>query len=317
MADQQLWAVAADGGYLNNPRLDEQLRHALEPLMRFRQFVDYKPAWGLHKGDTLVFDLISEISTAGGTLIETDTIPEHKFQVARGTITLHEYGNAIPWSEKLATFSKWDITDPVTQVLRRDANKVLDRAAALPFRTTVRKYVPLTTATYTLESSTGTRAANAAGAVLNDYHIKNIIDQLRKWNVPPADSNGNYICIASVDALRAIKDDSNWTDAAKYGDPERLFSGEVGRYYGCRFIEETNVLVNTLGSGVTMGEAVFFGANAVAEGVAVPLQLRKKVPDDYGRSRGMAWYTIAGWAQNWKTGLSGHADPVIHVTSSK
>lgn len=31
----QRWAVSADGGFLGNPELSRQLRHATQPLMRF------------------------------------------------------------------------------------------------------------------------------------------------------------------------------------------------------------------------------------------------------------------------------------------
>lgn len=95
-------------------------------------------------------------------------------------------------------------------------------------------------------------------------------------------------------------------------DPERLFSGEVGRYYGCRFIEENNVLKNTLG-GSTFGEAVFFGADAVMEGVAIPEEVRARVPGDYGRRKGIAWYAILGWKKIWDYSDDSE-EHIIHVT---
>ena len=74
-----------------------------------------------------------------------------------------------------------------------------------------------------------------------------------------------------------------------------LFNGEVGQYYGCRFIEETNVLVNTLGSGAVDGEAVFFGADAVREGIVVPEDIRIDLPKDFGRDQAIAWYYLGGF----------------------
>ena len=62
-------ADTGQGGWFHNPRLSQQLRHALVPLQKFRQFVDIKEGWGKGVGDTLYFDKISRISTAVGTLV--------------------------------------------------------------------------------------------------------------------------------------------------------------------------------------------------------------------------------------------------------
>jgi len=94
MSGLQYRATDAQGGFFTNPRLSEKLRYSLVPLMKFRQFVDVKEGWGMGKGDTLYFDKISKISTAGGTLVETNTMPEHQFAISRGTIVLSEWGKA-------------------------------------------------------------------------------------------------------------------------------------------------------------------------------------------------------------------------------
>jgi hypothetical protein len=40
--------------------------------------------------------------------------------------------------------------------------------------------------------------------------------------------------------------------------------------------------------------AIFMGADTVAEAVAIPEEIRGKIPTDYGRSRGIAWYYLGG-----------------------
>jgi len=136
---------------------------------------------------------------------------------------------------------------------------------------------------------------------------------MKKANIEKYEGE-NYVCIASVNAVRGLKDDSKWEDAAKYGDPERLFSGEVGRYYGVRFIEENNALSNILGSGAQYGEAVFFGADAVMEGIAIPEEVRAKTPTDYGRSKGLAWYFLGGFKKIWDYTDDGEYH-IVHITS--
>ena len=322
MGDQMYHGADGQGGYFTNPRLSQQLRYALQPMMKFRQFCDIKEGWGKGVGETLYWDKISKVSTAGGTLIETNTMPEHQFTISRGTIVLSEFGNSIPWTGKLEALSQFDVNDPVQRVLRDDMASSLDRVAGLEYKKTGRKYVCLTTATGTFESVADGdtfASANIAKVSPTVYHIKDVVDFLRGRDVPPYDGE-DYIGIFSVNALRAIYDDAEFQDAAKYGDPQRLFAGEVGRIYNCRCIRETNYLVNTLGSSSgtnALGEGVIFGAETVIEGIAVPEELRQKIPTDYGRSKGLAWYGILGFEKMWKHTDSGQDAHIVHITSTK
>ncbi|RLC40265.1 MAG: hypothetical protein DRH51_05875 [Candidatus Coatesbacteria bacterium] len=93
MASQQLWVTDSLGGYLSNNRLSRQLRYAAQPLMVFRDHCDIEDAAGKNRGDIVYFDKISNISTAGGTLSETATIPRRNFTVKKGSLQLVEYGN--------------------------------------------------------------------------------------------------------------------------------------------------------------------------------------------------------------------------------
>lgn len=311
----QVWVTDSLGGYLANKRLSKQIRYAAQPMAKFRQFCQVKEAFGKHKHDTVVFDKISNLSTAGGTLVETNTMPESNFVIRRGTLVVTEYGNSVPYTGKLEALAEFSVDNATTRVLRDDEAKVIDAAVAAQFTAAEIKYVCSGTAAYALTTDgTATATAGSSGGHgnLNDYHVKNLVDQLTKYLIPKYDGE-NYVCIASVNALRGIKDDSNWINAQRYGDPSKLFTGEVGKYYGCRFIEENNILSNILGG--SYGEAVIFGADAVMEGVALPEEVRAKIATDYGRSKGIAWYALLGFKKIWdySTDSEGH---IIHVTSA-
>lgn len=325
MAGLQYRGSDAQGGYLTNPRLSEKLRYALVPLMKFRQFVDIKEGWGMGKGDVLYFDKVSAIDTAGGTLVETNVMPENQFSMARGTITLSEYGNSIPWTGKLQALQQvGDIGDAVSHVLKQDMATVLDKRCGINFKQSWVKYICKSSNSGNFE----TRAADATLASVASnlakfnptvYHIQECVDWLRRENIPPYDGE-DYVGIFSVNALRGIYDDGAFQDAAKYGDPERLFAGEVGRIYNCRCVRETNYLVNTLGSSSgtnALGEGVVFGSETVMEGIAVPEELRQKIPTDFGRSKGLAWYSIEGWERVWKQSDTNQTEHIIHLTSAK
>ena len=80
---------------------------------------------------------------------------------------------------------------------------------------------------------------------------------------------------------------------------------EIGKYEGVRFIEQTNVPHGNYNSGnyvmassftpgvnVLSDWAFFFGEDTVAEALVVPEEVRGKIPTDYGRAKGIAWYYL-------------------------
>jgi len=52
------WLINAEGGFLANTQLSRQIRHAAQPLMKFRQFLRTEPGLGKHRGDTINFNKI-------------------------------------------------------------------------------------------------------------------------------------------------------------------------------------------------------------------------------------------------------------------
>src|SRR3990167_4653569 len=133
---QQIFATDSLGGYLNNDELSREIRHASQTLQRFRQFTDPEPMAGQGRGSKVFFNKISNISTAGGTLVETDTIPKRNYTITQGTLTMTEYGNSIPYTFKVRALSEVSVPDIVRVVLRNDMGKVLDSAAATQFMAT-------------------------------------------------------------------------------------------------------------------------------------------------------------------------------------
>ena len=52
-------------------------------------------AMGKNRGDAVLFDKISNISTSGGTLNETTTIPKNNYTITQGTLTVTELINQL------------------------------------------------------------------------------------------------------------------------------------------------------------------------------------------------------------------------------
>lgn len=302
---QQLFVTNSLGGFLTNNTLSQQLRFKAQTMQKFRQFVDMESMAGSGRGSKVFFDKISNIATGGGTLIETNTIPKSNFTILQGTLTMTEYGNSIPFTGKVKTLSEMSVPEATRTVLMNDMKVTLDSAAASQFYTN--DYIATITNTATTTFGTAGTALATAGANMSDKNVRDIVDQMKKANIPRRDDD-NYVCIASTNSIRGLYDFFEAKAQLTTMDP--LYRGEVGRYYNTRFIEETNFLSNAKGSNGIYGEAIFFGADAVREGIAVPEEIRVAIPSDFGRDQGIAWYALLGFQQVWSQGgvLNGQND---------
>ena len=127
----QVWLTNSLGGYMWSPNLSKVLRHALQPLVKFRQFADIKDAavQGKGKGQEYHWNVYSNVATQGTVLVETTTMAETNFTITQGTMTITEYGNSVPYTGKLDDLSEHPVREIIQKVLKNDAKKALDQAA--------------------------------------------------------------------------------------------------------------------------------------------------------------------------------------------
>jgi N4-gp56 family major capsid protein len=299
----QLFAVNSLGGFFYANQLSDELREALQPESRFRQFCDAKDAGGKHKGNTFTWDTVQNVATAGGTLVETNTMPETNFEIIQGTLTITEYGNSVPYSGKLEALSKFEVRKPVMQALRNDAKKTFDRAAYAQFYLTPLRVAP-TGGTHT---SAVTLTTNGTATITNqvaygNQHAKDIVDKMKERDIPPYVGD-DYMAIAWPTTLRTFKNNLESIHQYTESGIKLIFNGEIGRYENVRYTEQTNVskgITSTGSSGTawTGGDSdwiFFFGEDTVVEGIAIPEEMRAKIPTDFGRSKGVAWYYLGGF----------------------
>ncbi len=176
------------GGFFYSQNLSDELREALQPMSRFRQFADVKDAsqQGKGKGQTFTWDVVSNVATAGGTLVETNTMPETQFTITQATLTINEYGNSVPYSGKLEALSKYEVRKPVMQALRNDAVKTFDRAAWVQFNNAKLRVCPATagTATAALTLTTNGTCTATNNIAFGTPHMKTLVDLMKERNIP-------------------------------------------------------------------------------------------------------------------------------------
>jgi len=156
MADEMLWSTQS--GFLTNTKLNMPFQTVAQPLMRFRQFVDIKEAFGKNAGESVNWLKVANQSGSGRDLIETNVMPEAQQPLSWGTGSVKEVGISIPFTFKVETLSKFDIKSIIKKSLLNDARKVIDGNVERQFNQTPLRYVG-TSATGFALTTNGTATA--------------------------------------------------------------------------------------------------------------------------------------------------------------
>lgn len=303
-------------GYLTNTELNKEFRRVAQPLQKFRQFVDVKNAFGKHKGESVNWMRVANIGTLsngtlsgmGGILIETNTFHETQQGMTWGTVSVDEIGNSIPFTFKVETLSKFDIQSILKTSLVQDTAKCMDGLVERQFNACKLRYVGTATGAYVFTTN-GTTTKNN-NSILNSYHIRKMRLELEKRNAPEL-PGGGYAMILSLEGIESLEGAMEGTNQYTEKGIERIYAGEVGRLHGVRFIKDsfasryvysstnrTAVAISWTNAKSLVG--YMFGAQTVREAIAVPEHIRSKVPTDYGRSKGLAWYGLNGFKIEWE-----------------
>lgn len=302
----QYWSTSSLGGYLYNDQLSDKFRMANEKAVRFpwlcdaMDFSDKKK----HTGTLVHWDVGSDLplGTNDGLLAEGTAIGNVNFTIAQGTATIKEYGIAVPFTNLLEDWAALDIQDIIRRQLSRHAKYSHDRAAFREFNKTALRYVGTSTVGGVLTTNGTATATNASG--LNKTHVRQIITRMKERDIPGY-VDDDYVAVGRPYAFEALLADlESVYQHTPTGFNERIVPGEIGRYYGVRFVEQTSIPTGTstyggIPSGTwTQGlsDNVFFcGQDTVGYPMVIMPEIRGQVPTDFGRSKALAWYGQYGF----------------------
>lgn len=290
-----LWSVDSLGGFMSSAKLSKELRHAVKPMCKFRQLTKPEPAVGKALGEIFHWNVYSRAATRGRAIGENEAMPQTNFTVTQGSLTITEYGNSVPYTGKLDDLSEHPVKAIIHEVMKQDASETLDAAAYEKFDDTPLVVAPTggnSTDAVTL-STTGTTAITNNVAMGKD-HVKAIVDLMKERNIPTYAGN-DYIATGRPSAFRKLKNDLEAVHQYVQQGFSMILAGEIGRYEGVRFIEQTNIAAESWTNGKS-SQVHFMGNDRVVEGIAIPEEVRGKIPSDYGRSKGIAWYYLGGFA---------------------
>lgn len=313
MAVSLQWETSADGGFMYADELSDVLRTALQPQVKFRQFCEPDAGAlnkGLHRGDKYRWNVYGNVASQGRRLNETQPMPETTFTVSQSELTVVELGNSVPYTGKLTALAKHDVLRIIEKGLQNDARKAFDIEAYLQFDACLLRVAPTSgTSTTSVTLTTNGSTATTNDVALGTGHVKAIVDTMRERNIPGF-YDDDYICISHISTFRPFKNEletiHQYTDMGLM----KIYNGEVGRYEGTRFVEQNFIPKGGAVDSTTFDAytgtadawnnaksswAFFFGGDTVNEAIVVPEEIRAKLPGDFGRSGGIAWYYLGGF----------------------
>lgn len=308
----QLWSVNSLGGYYYSLNLSKELRMGVQATSKFRQFCDVKDAFGkvTRSGQTFTWDTVPMMSRGSRALSETNTIPQGQHTILQGTLTMNERGFSVPYSELLESLSQFTVRQPIMKVLKYDASVDLDALAWQEFNKTPLRAAASATAD-NISLTTNSTATVTASAAMSTQNLKSIVDTMKGRNIPRF-ANDDYYAIARPLGLRGLKNQLETLHQYTESGLDMIMNGEIGRYENVRFVEQTTIPQGGAADSTTfdpftdtadawnvssgVGDWVFvFGEDTVCEAIHTPEEIRAKVPDDFGRSKGVAWYALLGY----------------------
>jgi hypothetical protein len=237
-------------------------------------------------------------------------MPETGITITQGTLTVTEYGHGLPYTGKLEDLGKQNIRAPIMKALKNDAKKAFDIGAHAQFNLTPLRVVPTGgTATDSVVLTTNGTATATNNVAFGKDHAKAIVDLMKERNIPGYNGD-DYYSLAWTTTYRTFRNNLETIHSYVESGFRMIMNGEIGRYEGVRYVEQTHIPKGGAADSTTWNASTgtadawdnaksdwvfFFGDDTVAEGISVPEEIRGKIPTDYGRSKGVAWYYLGGF----------------------
>jgi N4-gp56 family major capsid protein len=274
--------------------------HNAQGIMRFEEFAVRKQELLASPGEVVKFTIYDDIAR-GGELTENVDLSAKAMSASQKSITVKEWGNAIKVSEKLLRLSWDDVMAESATLLGRDYAVTRDLA--------------LRDALFT--GASNNLLVDPTADVIGDLDANDTFDiesirnavEILQTNDAPKFFGDYYVCFIHPHQASYLRRDQDWLNAHQYVGTRNLFNGEIGRWEDVIFIVTThapngacantapgydNALDGTGAEGIDLYKACVFADQALYVADSLPVELRDNGVEDFGRTHGLAWYSIFG-----------------------
>ena len=169
------------------------------------------------------------------------------------TVKLEQYGEYARCTDKL------DLSHLDMNILRK--TKLFGDAGARSIDAVVRE--ELATCTNVIYAGGKTsRSALTSADKLTTKELRKAVRKLKKAHAQTF--GGYYIAIVGPDTFYDLQDDETFVAVSRYQDKEAVYTGEIGRLFGCRIVEttEAKVFEGAGASGAYVASVIVLGQYA-------------------------------------------------------
>ena len=186
------------------------------------------------KTKTVTWDKMNPLPKAKTPLVEGVTPKGTAINISRITDTPKQYGAYVSTTDEFDFFKH----DPSPEMLR--LNEILaENAGETQDSLTADVLAAGTNVQYAGGKSA--RASLTSADVMTVAEIRKAVRTLKNNKAAPIDRD--YVAIVDPDVAYDLMSDSAWEKVKTYCDPKDMYSGEIGRLYGVRFVETTEAKV--------------------------------------------------------------------------
>lgn len=258
---------------------DMTLIDEASPQLVYNQFGQKRPI-PKNGGKTIEFRKFSSLPKATTPIQEGVTPEPGALEVTKLEATVEQYGYYIVQSDVLELTSLDNTIIEATKLLGRQAGVTLD---------TITRDILMTGTNVSYAGGVDKRESVIDTITVAD--VVKIVAKLRAKNAPT--KNGEYVAIIHPYVAHDLMRDPEWIDAHKYAQPENLYSGEIGKVGGVRFVQTSEAKI--IENGIF--QCLFLGDNAygVTEITGGGLQTIVKQKGSAGTADPLDQRSSIGW----------------------
>ena len=300
--------------------LDKKLLTQTLKTIVLDQFAFKAPLPGKAGHKTIKFFRYPEASTTdvlGMTEGTLRTLGQSKqLSLTTVDVSLEQFGQTVTISDLLSAVELFLTMEQATVQNGQDA--------ALKVDSELRDVLGESTALQLRYAGAATSYATVGGTddAMTALDILDAATNLRVNNARP--TGGYFTAIMAPEVARDLMNDDDWLEASKYGNPDNLFKGEVGRYMGVRVVASTNPFRQTtqrtyaaagsVYSTFVVGDQSYGGVNLATMSAYSPKMIIAQGAD---KSDPLAQYTTVGFKFYYGSAIinANHAVNIYSVTN--
>lgn len=245
-------------------------------------------------GNAVTFTLINALAPATSPIAEETEPSPVNIGDTQKTVTLAEYGNAVKSTKKLRVTSFLNLDMMVPAEVGSNMEESVDLVA--------RDVLVAGTNVFYGGNATSRVTVDAADTFLA-ANVRRARAFLVGKNTPPPPGSMDYIAFIHPDVSYDLQGETGqqaWSAPHTYGtDTSAIYSGELGRLFGLRFVENANARnFANAGSGSTVDvyATLVVGRQALGEAVGEAQHMVVAGPfDDLQRFVSVGWYGLLGF----------------------